>query len=52
MDTINLTLTIDQLNVLLTGLGHVPYMHAQPVLTDIQRQLAEQTHAAENVAPE
>ncbi len=47
MDTITLTLSLEQLNVLLAGLGHIPLMHAQPVLTDIQRQIAEQAQAHE-----
>jgi hypothetical protein len=35
---ITLTLSIEQLNVLLSGLGHIPYMHAQPLLLEIQRK--------------
>ena len=52
MDTITLTLTVDQLNVILSGLGHVPYMHAQPVLVELQRQVTEQLpHAEATAAP-
>lgn len=50
MDTITLTLTVDQLNVILSGLGHVPYMHAQPVLVELQRQVTEQLPQAEATA--
>jgi hypothetical protein len=50
MDTITLTLTVDQLNVILSGLGHVPYMHAQPLLVELQRQVTEQLPQAEVTA--
>ena len=40
--TYTLCVNLEQLNILLGGLGHVPYMHAQPLLAEIQRQLAEQ----------
>lgn len=43
--TFNLVVTPEQLNILLSGLGHIPYMHAQPLLVEIQRQLAEQAPA-------
>lgn len=48
--SINLTLKISQVNVLLGALGETPFRVAQPLIAAIQEQAAPQLQPAEEVA--
>jgi len=46
----NLELTIDQINVIMSALGNAPYIQVAPVIAEIQKQAAPQVQAT--VVPE
>jgi hypothetical protein len=49
---ITLTLHIDSVNAILTGLGELPYKAAAPHVNEIQRQAIPQVEAAQRKNPE
>lgn len=49
---ITLTLHIDTVNAILTGLGELPYKAAAPHVNEIQRQAIPQVEAAQRKNPE
>ena len=48
MNEINLTFTLEEVNVLLTALGAQPYAQVQPLIAKIQTQGSAQLQAAQN----
>ena len=48
MNEINLTLTLEEVNALLTALGTQPYAQVQPLITKIQTQGSAQLQAVQN----
>ena len=42
MNNITLTLTVDQINGILSHLGNGPYVQVAPMIAEIQRQAAPQ----------
>ena len=47
----NLDLTIDQINVIMSALGNAPYIQVAPVIAEIQKQAAPQVNPAPQPAP-
>ena len=43
-----LDLTIDQINVIMSALGNAPYITVAPVIAEIQKQAAPQVQATVN----
>ena len=41
-----LDLTIDQINVIMSALGNAPYVQVAPVIAEIQKQAAPQVNPA------
>jgi hypothetical protein len=48
MNEIHLTLTLEEVNTLLNGLGTQPYAQVQPLIAKIQTQGSAQLQAAQN----
>ena len=48
MNEIHLTLTLEEVNVLLTALGAQPYAQVQPLIAKIQTQGSAQLQASQN----
>ena len=48
MKDINLTLTLEEVNTLLTALGTQPYAQVQPLIAKIQTQGSAQLQALQN----
>ena len=44
-----LDLTIDQINVIMSALGNAPYIQVAPVIAEIQKQAAPQVNPAPEV---
>lgn len=42
MQTFNLTLTLDELNLLITGLGELPFKISNPMVQKIHQQVQSQ----------
>lgn len=42
---ISLTLTLEQVNIVMTALGNAPYVTVAPVIMEIQRQATPQANA-------
>jgi hypothetical protein len=48
MDTVQLNLTIDDINKVLAGLGQQPYLHVYELINKIQNQVTEQLNGKQN----
>jgi hypothetical protein len=42
METVHITLTIDEINKMLTALGQQPYLHVYELIAKLQQQATEQ----------
>jgi hypothetical protein len=42
----NLELTIEQVNIIMSALGNAPYIQVAPVIAEIQKQAAPQVNPA------
>jgi hypothetical protein len=48
----NLELTIEQVNIIMSALGNAPYITVAPVIAEIQKQAAPQVNPAPEGPPE
>jgi hypothetical protein len=51
MDTINLSLSVDKVNMILAALGNAPYVQVANLIAEIQGQAQSQITTKENNEP-
>lgn len=52
MKAIDLTLTVDELNLILEGIGQLPFVRVYALVAKLQKQAQEQLTAASGEAPD
>jgi hypothetical protein len=51
MDKLNIKLTVDEVNLIMESLGHLPYLRVFELISNIQNQAREQLGSAQQAAP-
>jgi hypothetical protein len=51
MNELNIKLTVDEVNLIMESLGHLPYLRVFELIGNIQNQAREQLGSAQQAAP-